>query len=721
MKASRRPAEAVRKTTRAVRASTASAFTKPSKSVRRGERGRLRVEKSREREDDVRGGDRRAVLPAGVLSEANRVDEMVGRGGNLLREARHEVQLLVVVEQVPLEEREDDLLGIRRGEDRVERLRLPVEAAPHDALLALPAHAAGGEEHESREERPRLLRTATPRRPPRRCRPTSRTRIESTAGPAGFGTRKTKRSTGESAAPSSAGRRRQRSAFTAPSAFVTGESASVARTVTTIESPSSLRDSTFRTGGVLSMTTTPLSSRAVSASLSGCDRRSEARHAEAVAAVRERRRVERQERVLELLAHGEPRRTALPPRLHLVTQRVAVRVRALPRERPVALPEEPPSGAFGRALVRGLEARVDAVLVGIRHGQDAGPGGAAREDGARLEDGEVLEHRPRVPLRVRKLRRARRPAIRPSPDAVRSAFHWKKRATGGFAPPSGPTGIQADQVASGFSDVPRPHGERDGPAPAGTPALARSRPNVDRRKRVLDGGRERAGRRPARRRGPQDSRRSHRDDREARRGRGDASDSFSPVEATSRHTAILPRVDASARAGRDEERAARGRGAARKRTPRGRARPARRSRPAAIATISELFVERRRGGGSRRRRRSGDRDRARGALPPARPGGGVGVGEGRSARLDRGRPARRSVELRGRRVEDAACVDGEAETSGREKSCSVRGLPSGRSRRETAVGCARVHGAVRTHGEASGRGRPRSRGRARARPPAVLR
>ena len=37
------------------------------------ERGRLRVEKGREREDDVLGGDGRAVLPAGVLSQADRV------------------------------------------------------------------------------------------------------------------------------------------------------------------------------------------------------------------------------------------------------------------------------------------------------------------------------------------------------------------------------------------------------------------------------------------------------------------------------------------------------------------------------------------------------------------------------------------------------------------------------------------------------------------------
>src|SRR5512141_301886 len=68
----------------------------------------------------------------------------------------------------------------------------------------------------------------------------------------------------------------------------------------------------------------------------------------------------------------------------------------------------------------------------------------------------------------------------PFPDAVSSAFHWKKRATGGFAAPSGPTGTQADQVGSGFSEFPvRTESAR--PAPAGTLASARSRPNVDRR------------------------------------------------------------------------------------------------------------------------------------------------------------------------------------------------------------------------------------------------
>src|SRR5512141_933802 len=42
----------------------------------------------------------------------------------------------------------------------------------------------------------------------------------------------------------------------------------------------------------------------------------------------------------------------------------------------------------------------------------------------------------------------------PFGEAVSSALHWKKRETGGFAPPSGPTGIQADQVPSGFSEFP---------------------------------------------------------------------------------------------------------------------------------------------------------------------------------------------------------------------------------------------------------------------------
>ena len=179
LKASRRPAEAVLKMTRAVRASTASAFTKPSKSARRVSAGAFGSRSVVEREDDVRGRDGRAVLPARVLAQADRVDEMVGRVGDLLREARHEVQLLVVIEQIPLEEREDDLLGIRRREDRVERLRLAVEAAPDDALLALSAHAAGGERRRRPRGAPSFFRTATPRRSRRRCRP--RRARESTA------------------------------------------------------------------------------------------------------------------------------------------------------------------------------------------------------------------------------------------------------------------------------------------------------------------------------------------------------------------------------------------------------------------------------------------------------------------------------------------------------------------------------------------------------------
>src|ERR1700690_3686723 len=42
----------------------------------------------------------------------------------------------------------------------------------------------------------------------------------------------------------------------------------------------------------------------------------------------------------------------------------------------------------------------------------------------------------------------------PFGEAVSSAFHWKKRATGGFAPPSAETGIQVDHVPSGLSEFP---------------------------------------------------------------------------------------------------------------------------------------------------------------------------------------------------------------------------------------------------------------------------
>ena len=55
----------------------------------------------------------------------------------------------------------------------------------------------------------------------------------------------------------------------------------------------------------------------------------------------------------------------------------------------------------------------------------------------------------------------------PFGDAFRSAFHWKNRATGGFAPPSAATGIQADHVASGLSEFPA-RTKSDNAAPEGT-------------------------------------------------------------------------------------------------------------------------------------------------------------------------------------------------------------------------------------------------------------
>src|SRR5664279_4022177 len=67
----------------------------------------------------------------------------------------------------------------------------------------------------------------------------------------------------------------------------------------------------------------------------------------------------------------------------------------------------------------------------------------------------------------------------PFGEAVRDAFHWKKRATGGFAPPSTPTGIQADHVASGLSEFPA-RTKSASAAPVGTCPSQRRRPNLDR-------------------------------------------------------------------------------------------------------------------------------------------------------------------------------------------------------------------------------------------------
>src|SRR5512140_184924 len=68
----------------------------------------------------------------------------------------------------------------------------------------------------------------------------------------------------------------------------------------------------------------------------------------------------------------------------------------------------------------------------------------------------------------------------PFGEAFKSAFHWKKRATGGFAPPSTPTGIQADHVASGLSELPA-RTKSAKAAPAGRCPSHRRRPNVERR------------------------------------------------------------------------------------------------------------------------------------------------------------------------------------------------------------------------------------------------
>src|SRR5271169_6143067 len=72
----------------------------------------------------------------------------------------------------------------------------------------------------------------------------------------------------------------------------------------------------------------------------------------------------------------------------------------------------------------------------------------------------------------------------PFGEAVSSTFHWKKRATGGVAPPSGATGIQADQVPSGLSELPV-RTQRARTAPAGTFPSHRRRPNADRRRPSL--------------------------------------------------------------------------------------------------------------------------------------------------------------------------------------------------------------------------------------------
>src|ERR1039457_4437920 len=72
----------------------------------------------------------------------------------------------------------------------------------------------------------------------------------------------------------------------------------------------------------------------------------------------------------------------------------------------------------------------------------------------------------------------------PFGEAARSGFHWKNRATGGFAPPPGATGIQADQVPSGLSEFPV-RTQRARAAPVGRFPSNRRRPNVDRRKPSL--------------------------------------------------------------------------------------------------------------------------------------------------------------------------------------------------------------------------------------------
>ena len=80
----------------------------------------------------------------------------------------------------------------------------------------------------------------------------------------------------------------------------------------------------------------------------------------------------------------------------------------------------------------------------------------------------------------------------PFGEAVSSAFHWKKRATGGFAPPSGGDRHPGRPGAIGLVRVSRPHREGEGRSRGHVP-LAPETPERGQAQAILDGRGERAG------------------------------------------------------------------------------------------------------------------------------------------------------------------------------------------------------------------------------------
>ena len=280
MKASRCPAYAVRNVTRAVRASTTSDLLEVGEEAPPVEGRRLRVDERLERRLHVVRRDGRSVLPARPVAELHRVDEAARVRLDRLGEARHEVQVLVVVEEVPLQEGDDDVLGIRRRDEGVQRLGLPLEPPVEHAFLVLARPGRRRRRRGGTPGRRGSSLTGTPRgtrpRPRRSCPRRRRRGSRGTRGRRGLGTESVSSSSFPSSAPSAAARGRQRSAETVPSARTTGESASAALTRRTTRSPSSFRSTTVRTGGVPSTTATSLSSVADSASPSAFEARSEA-------------------------------------------------------------------------------------------------------------------------------------------------------------------------------------------------------------------------------------------------------------------------------------------------------------------------------------------------------------------------------------------------------------------------------------------------------------
>ena len=308
------------------------------------------------------------------------------------------------------------------------------------------------------------------------------------------------------------------------------------------------------------------------------------------------------------------------------------------------------------------------------------PAGAAREDGARLEDGEVLEDRPGVPLGVRQARRARRTGDSPFGEAVRSAFHWKKRATGGFAPPSAADRHPGRPGGVGLLRVARraPRGRRRrsrGHAPLAAEAAERREAQG-----VLDGRGERAGEPDARRRV--------------------AGFPATPIVTTAKPGPAAGIASDQLLAGRGHEAHVRGPSTRR----RGRAGPSRRgalrsasrrrpridssgksqagsTKPSGwMTTISELLVDRGSADGRAEDVEADTETEPRGASSARPEGAGVGVGVGRRPGrrpAPAGRPRHRSATPPRRATPRASTA--RPETSGREKSCSVRGLPSGRS------------------------------------------